>query len=218
MEKRLLPTMAAMIVITILAGCGDYADYERESGGILIGEGPSGSTQEPTRIVLPPTPPPAQPQTTTVGAAKNGDAIKFSNEEEVLFSPVGLQLEPRGVQVVTSAPPTAGTLIILVRTSYWWRIEDEKPFESVFQFVTITMGADSSKVFPVNLWPGVTTEVAIEPLEVAKEAIVKMRAPDRDGEEEKKVFTRERHEIQKDHRFVAYEPVEEHRRLVFPPQ
>ena len=113
------------------------------------------------------------------------------------------ELKP-AIRVVTSLAPTKGTLFILLRLSRWARAEDIAPIKFDDIVVTIRQHDTTSLWHFPDLWPGTTDMVSIMPLETLEQQALP-RA------------TAELHTITREHEFVPYELVEEHRHLVFPP-
>ena len=201
-----MKTIASVLVVLIsvvLSGC-EYENGDTDNG-LIIGDG--GQQQVSTRRP-PPTlrgvPEEDGGATKTVTEKERDGTVTFANTE-VIVSPVGLELAEAGVRVVTNLPPTEGTLFVLLRVSYWARAADTVPFMTDNITVTIHKHAESSRFFWPNLWPGVTTEVSVEPLERLQE----MAQP---------FATAELHVVGPEHKFVPYEPMEAHKQLVFPPE
>ena len=200
MKKRFFLFAILLISLSVLAGCG-----EELASGLVGGEDTTTQRQPAGR-----QPPPTLRSTfdgggTTGGRVtnpRNGDGE--ANRVEVLISPVWLQSFEDGTFMAVTDFPAKKDVYILTRTSHWAHPEDEVPFVTELETVTIRENASFSQRFsPDPLHWTRAVEVSIESFETLQ----KLPLPE---------TTAEGIEIGEGAEFtVRYRAVENHDRVVF---
>ena len=202
MKKFFLFAMFVMLLtpFLILMGCG-----ENFASGLLGGDDEEDVTlQQPAGR----RPPPTLGSVFDTGGDTDGRVTDPRNDDEVnrvevLMSPVWLQSFEDGTFMAVTDLPAQQDIYILTRTSHWAHAEDEVPFITKLETITIRQNASFSQRFsPDPLHWTRAVEVSIEPIEMLK----KLSFPE---------ITAEKIEIAEADITINYRALENHDRVVF---
>ena len=199
MEKKFFLFAILVIPFLILTSCGeDVGSGIRTGDGVTPQQQPSGRRPPPT---LGSTFDPGDGDT---GGRVTGDLRDNGDRVEILISPVWLQSCEDGTFMAVTDLPARQNIYILTRTSHWAHPEDDVPFVTKLETITIKQNASFSQRFSANPlhWTR-AVEISIEPFETLQ----KLSLPE---------TTAEGIEIAEGTEFSArYRALENHDKVVF---